>query len=124
MEKESKCPKCSSENIYDDGNSWVCPECSNEWVPGSPALIAENSESQDSESQDIVIRDANGNTLKSGDSVTVIKELRVKGSSSIVKVGTKVKNIRLMNAGDGHDIACKIEGVGAINLKSEFVKKA
>ena len=73
---------------------------------------------------DGLIRDANGNVLNDGDSVTVIKELKIKGASSVVKVGTKVKNIRLIDAGDGHDISCKIDGIGAINLKSEFVRKA
>lgn len=76
------------------------------------------------EVDDGLIRDSNGNVLTDGDSVTVIKELRIKGSSSVVKVGTKVKNIRLVDGGDGHDIACKIDGIGAINLKSEFVRKA
>jgi protein PhnA len=117
MEKPSHCPSCSSENIYPDGNLWVCPECSHEWNPDSPVNV-------DSEADDNAIRDANGNILVDGDSVTVIKELKIKGASSVVKVGTKVKNIRLTDGGDGHDIACKIDGIGAINLKSEFVKKA
>lgn len=113
------CPKCNSEHIYQDGNLWVCPECAHEWSAftqakdEAPAAIEDNS-----------IRDANGNVLNDGDSVTVIKELKIKGSTSVVKVGTKVKNIRLVDGGDGHDIACKIDGIGAINLKSEFVRKA
>lgn len=119
MSAESNCPKCHSENIYQDGNLWVCPECSHEWAPG--AVVQASSEHSSDES---VVKDAFGNILQDGDSVTVIKELRVKGSSSAVKVGTKVKNIRLNDAGDGHDISCKIDGFGAMNLKSEFVKKA
>ncbi len=105
------CPKCSSEYTYEDGNMFVCPECAHEW-------------SKDAEIQgDVaVIKDAHGNVLLDGDSVTVIKNLKVKGSSSVVKVGTKVKNIRLVE-GD-HDIDCKIDGIGAMKLKSEFVKKA
>lgn len=116
MESQIKCPKCSSENIYEDGNLWICPECGNEWTP---TLTTEKPEELATG-----IRDANGNILADGDSVTVIKELKIKGSSSVVKVGTKVKNIRLVDASDGHDIACKIDGMGAINLKSEFVRKA
>lgn len=118
METEIKCPKCSSENVYEDGNLWICPECSHEWNPLEAKAVVEE------EPQAHVVRDANGNVLNDGDSVTVIKELRIKGSSSVVKVGTKVKSIRLTDAGDGHDIACKIDGIGAINLKSEFVRKA
>ncbi len=106
------CPKCKSEYTYEDGNNLVCPECAHEWNP-SAAEAAEETR---------VWRDANGNELKDGDSVTVIKDLKIKGSSSVVKVGTKVKNIRLID-GD-HDIDCKIDGIGAMQLKSEFVKKA
>lgn len=114
---ESKCPKCNSENVYADGNLWICPECGHEWSQ----FKAENAEE---EQQDQSIRDAHGNVLVDGDSVTVIKDLKIKGSSSVVKVGTKVKNIRLVDSADGHNIACKIDGIGAINLKSEFVKKS
>ena len=110
-----KCPLCGSEHVYQDGNLWVCPECAHEWVPGSAT---------DEESPDASVRDANGNVLNDGDSVSVIKDLKVKGSSLVVKGGTKVKNIRLVDATDGHNIACKIDGIGAMNLKSEFVKKA
>jgi protein PhnA len=92
---------------------YVCPECAHEWSVGS---IAEDLE------QKRVFRDANGNELHDGDSVTVIKDLKVKGTSSVVKVGTKVKGIRLVD-GD-HDIDCKIEGIGSMQLKSEFVRKA
>ncbi len=120
MNTETKCPKCSSENIYFDGTLWNCPECGHEWTSGAGTIEVEAS----GDLQEHVVKDANGNVLSNGDSVTVIKELRIKGSSSVVKVGTKVKNIRLVDGGDGHDIACKIDGIGAINLKSEFVRKA
>lgn len=116
MTDPTNCPKCQSENIYQDGNLWVCPECSNEWSP----LEAKSEEIV----EDTRIKDAHGTVLADGDSVTVIKELKIKGSSSVVKVGTKVKSIRLVDASDGHNIACKIDGLGAINLKSEFVRKA
>lgn len=118
MTDPTNCPKCQSENIYQDGNLWVCPECSHEWTP--QAASAQTEEAVD----DGLIRDANGNVLQDGDTVTVIKDLKVKGSSSVIKVGTKVKNIRLTDGGDGHDIACKIDGFGSMNLKSEFVRKA
>lgn len=118
MQSVSNCPKCSSENIYQDGNLWMCPECSHEWSAlGTEAVVVEQA------APDGLIRDAHGNVLTDGDTVTVIKDLKVKGSSSVVKVGTKVKNIRLGDGGDGHDISCKIEGFGQMNLKSEFVKK-
>ena len=108
-----KCPQCNSEYTYEDGEMYVCPECAHEWSRNAPAAAAE---------EDKVWRDANGNVLQDGDSVTVIKDLKIKGSSAVVKVGTKVKNIRLID-GD-HDIDCKIDGIGAMQLKSEFVKKA
>ena len=111
MEKLPKCPMCGSEYTYEDGNLLVCPECAYEWSLES----AEDTESAK------VVKDANGNILNDGDSITVIKDLKVKGSSSVVKIGTKVKNIRLVD-GD-HDIDCKIDGFGAMKLKSEFVKK-
>jgi len=117
MNAEPKCPKCGSENTYADGALWVCPECSHEWSQLATEVIKEELEGDNS------IRDANGNVLADGDSVTVIKELRIKGSSSVVKVGTKVKNIRLTDGNDGHNISCKIDGIGAMNLKSEFVRK-
>lgn len=110
------CPKCDSENTYQDGSLWICPECSTEWVPSATASKAE-------EASDNQIRDAYGTVLTDGDSVSVVKDLKVKGTSSTVKVGTKVKNIRLVESDDGHNIACKIDGIGAMNLKSEFVKK-
>ena len=108
-----KCPKCNSEYTYEDGSNFVCPECAYEWPK---VTTIDNVELQR------VVRDAVGNVLADGDTVTVIKDLKVKGSSSIVKVGTKVKSIRLVE-GD-HDIDCKIDGIGAMQLKSEFVKKA
>jgi len=119
MDSTSKCPKCGSENIYTDVNLWVCPECAHEW-----SVYAADKEPEGDLEQEPGVRDSNGNILRDGDSVTVIKELKIKGSSSVVKVGTKVRNIRLVDSDDGHDIACKIEGIGSINLKSEFVKKA
>lgn len=117
MNSQTHCPKCNSENIYADGNLWICPECSHEWSAFAKVEVAQE------EVHDGKIRDAHGNVLTDGDSVTVIKDLKIKGSSSVVKGGTKVKNIRLVDGGDGHDIACKIDGIGSINLKSEFVKK-
>lgn len=113
-----QCPQCHSENVYQDGNLWLCPECGHEWVQSAKA------QTEEAPSDAHVIKDAFGNILNDGDTVTLIKELRIKGSNSAIKVGTKVKNIRLMDAGDGHDISCKIDGFGAMNLKSEFVKKA
>lgn len=114
MSDPTECPKCQSPHVYQDGALWICPECAHEW---DPAAQAEAESGQ-------AVRDANGNALADGDSVTVIKDLKVKGSSLVVKGGTKVKNIRLTDGADGHNIACKIDGIGAMNLKSEFVKKA
>ncbi|BAO29494.1 zinc ribbon domain-containing protein YjdM [Sulfuritalea hydrogenivorans] len=111
MSSLPKCPQCSSEFTYEDGENYVCPECAHEWPKQAAASTDEGR----------VIRDSNGNVLQDGDTVTVIKDLKIKGSSSVVKVGTKVKNIRLVD-GD-HDIDCKIDGIGAMSLKSEFVKK-
>lgn len=103
------CPQCNSSYTYQDGNLYICPECGHEWAD------------MPEETDEKVVKDANGNVLQDGDTVTVIKDLKVKGSSLVVKVGTKVKNIRLVE-GD-HDIDCKIDGIGAMQLKSEFVKK-
>lgn len=111
MSKLPNCPKCNSEYTYEDGSMLICPECSHEWS------LQEDTE----DSGEKVIKDANGNVLQDGDTVTVIKDLKVKGTSLVVKIGTKVKNIRLVD-GD-HDIDCKIDGFGAMKLKSEFVKK-
>ncbi len=109
-----KCPKCGSEYVYEDGSLLICPECGYEFT-------AESLEEQEA---GLVVKDANGNILQDGDTVTVIKDLKVKGSSSGIKVGTKIKNIRLVESSDGHNIDCKVPGVGAIKLKQEFVKKA
>ena len=109
------CPKCNSEYTYQDGDLLICPECANEWKEGEVSQA-------DAEQ---LIKDAHGTVLTDGDSVTVIKDLKVKGSSSVIKVGTKVKTIRLVpDASDGHNIDCKIDGFGQMKLKSEFVKKA
>lgn len=105
------CPKCQSEYTYENGTLLVCPECGHEWT------VTDAAEAEEAK----VVKDANGNILQDGDSVTVIKDLKVKGSSSALKMGTKVKNIRLVD-GD-HNIDCKIDGFGAMQLKSEFVKK-
>ena len=112
MSELPSCPQCKSEYVYEDGNMYVCPECAYEWSKEGEAESAGNA---------LVVTDANGNTLNDGDTITVIKDLKVKGSSSVVKVGTKVKNIRLVD-GD-HNIDCKIDGIGPMKLKSEFVKK-
>jgi len=113
MSELPKCPECGSEYTYEDGALLICPECAHEWSREEDAGGSDDER---------VIHDANGNVLNDGDTVTVIKDLKVKGSSSVVKVGTKVRNIRLVD-GD-HDIDCKIVGIGAMKLKSEFVKKA
>jgi protein PhnA len=113
MSSLPKCPKCSSEYTYEDGAMYVCPECAHEWPREAAEESAESAR---------VVRDAFGNVLNDGDTVTVIKDLKIRGSSSVVKVGTKVRNIRLVE-GD-HDIDCRIDGIGAMQLKSEFVKKA
>ena len=113
MSNPPPCPQCNSQFVYRDGEQHVCPECAHEWSALAPTQSAEAAQ---------VFKDAFGNVLVDGDAVTVIKDLKVKGSSSVVKVGTKVKNIRLV-AGD-HDIDCRIDGIGAMKLKSEFVKKA
>ncbi|OAT48547.1 zinc ribbon domain-containing protein YjdM [Proteus hauseri] len=105
------CPKCNSEYTYEDGAMYVCPECAHEWNDSEPVV----------ESDELVVKDANGNLLADGDAVTVIKDLKVKGSSTMLKIGTKVKGIRLVE-GD-HNIDCKIDGFGQMKLKSEFVKK-
>jgi len=111
MSELPNCPNCNSEYTYEDRTMYMCPECAHEWLQ---EVVTEGEEGR-------VINDANGNRLNDGDTVSVIKDLKVKGSSSVVKVGTKVKNIRLVD-GD-HDIDCKVPGIGAMKLKSEFVKK-
>ena len=111
MSELPPCPKCGSEYTYQDRDLFICPECAHEWS-GNESTVEEAG---------LEVRDSNGNLLSDGDTVTVIKDLKVKGSSSVVKVGTKVKNIRLVD-GD-HNIDCKIPGIGSMALKSEFVKK-
>jgi len=108
-----KCPACNSEYTYEDGLLYICPECAHEW---------NRAETTAGEATDTGVRDAHGNQLQDGDTVSVIKDRKVKGSSAVVKVGTRVKNIRLVE-GD-HNIDCKIDGIGAMQLKAEFVKKA
>lgn len=106
------CPNCNSSYTYEDGNLYMCPECSHEWsISEAP-----------SNTETLLVKDAHGQVLNDGDTISVIKDLKVKGSSLVVKVGTKVKNIRLVD-GD-HNIDCKIDGIGPMKLKSEFVKKA
>lgn len=114
MDNYPNCPKCNSEYTYEDGNLFICPECGHEWTKADQAAAEEAS----------IIRDVNGNELHDGDSVTIVKTMKVKGSSDDLKIGTKVKNIRLIPDGpDGHDIECKIDGFGAMYLKSSIVKK-
>ena len=112
MSELPNCPQCQSSYTYQDGELLICPECAHEWSPAG----------EEAAGSDFIVKDANGNLLQDGDSVTVIKDLKVKGSSLVVKVGTKVKNIRLVDS--DHNIDCKIDGIGAMKLKSEFVKKA
>ncbi len=113
MSSLPKCPKCNSEYSYEDGNMLICPECAHEWS---------KDETADTDEAERVYKDANGTVLNDGDTVTVIKDLKVKGTSSVVKVGTKVKGIRLVDA--DHDIDCKVPGIGPMKLKTQFVKKA
>jgi len=108
------CPKCNSEYTYEDGDLFICPECAHEWPKNS-------SETTTAEDQ-LIIRDANGNILVDGDNVTVVKDLKIKGTSSVIKVGTKAKIVRIVE-GD-HDLDCKVDGMGAMMLKSSVVKKA
>lgn len=110
------CPQCNSEYTYEDGSLLICPECGKEWT--------RQADSENIVDEDLV-RDAHGNVLEDGDSVTIVKDLKIRGSSSVIKMGTRVKNIRLIDGDDhdGHDIDCKIDGFGAMKLKSEFVKK-
>lgn len=115
MDSDLKCPECGSPDSYFDGSLQICPACFHEWNPYAVAPASDSGE--------VAVKDANGTVLQDGDSVSVIKDLKVKGSSSVVKVGTKVKNIRLVESADGHNIDCRIDGFGAMKLKSEFVKK-
>jgi protein PhnA len=117
MENIPNCPKCDSEYTYEEGSLYVCPMCAHEWNKDTV-------ESKEEVETGLVVKDANGNILADGDSVTVIKDLKVKGSSNGIKVGTKIKTIRLVEGNDGHNIDCKVLGIGQIKLKQEFVKKA
>ncbi|MER5640621.1 zinc ribbon domain-containing protein YjdM [Kitasatospora sp. NPDC002227] len=110
------CPVCACEYTYEMNDLLVCPECAHEWAPGEGAAAAGAGER--------VVKDSVGNVLSDGDTVTVVKALKVKGSASGIKAGTKVRNIRLVDGVDGHDIDCRIEGFGAMQLKSSVVKKA
>ncbi|MFC4603047.1 zinc ribbon domain-containing protein YjdM [Rhodococcus kronopolitis] len=110
------CPQCSCEYTYEMGPLLVCPECAHEWAPASDADPAG--------AEDGVIRDAVGNVLADGDTVTVIKTLKVKGSPTGIKAGTKVRNIRLVDGVGDHDIDCKVDGIGPMQLKSSVVRKA
>ena len=112
MNELPSCPLCNCEYTYEMGSLLVCPECAHEWTA-----------SVDSVEEEAVIKDAVGNVLQDGDTVTIIKDLKVKGSSTAIKVGTKVRNIRLVNGPDGHDIDAKVDGFGSMNLKSSVVKK-
>jgi len=114
MENIPNCPKCESEFTYEEGSLFICPMCAYEWSKDAVEEVEAG----------LVVRDANGNILEEGDNVTVIKDLKVKGSSDGIKVGTKIKGIHLVEGTDGHNIDCKVPGVGAIKLKQEFVKKA
>lgn len=113
MQEFPACPKCQCEYTYEDGDTIICPECAHEWPKNSAS----------SEESATVIKDAHGAILSDGDSVVVIKDLKLKGSSAVIKGGTKVKNIRLNYTSD-HNLDCKVDGIGAMGLKSEFVKKA
>ncbi|MAS95414.1 MAG: alkylphosphonate utilization protein [Verrucomicrobiales bacterium] len=111
-----KCPECDSEFAYPDGTLFVCPDCGHEWS-------AEDGDGTVASEDDGAIKDAHGNVLETGDTVKLTKDLKVKGTSTTLKIGTKVKNIRLVESSDGHNIDCKVDGIGQMKLKSEFVKK-
>lgn len=113
MSELPNCPKCNSEYTYDDGTLFICPECAHEWEKEAAA---------NDTAEERVVKDAHGSVLADGDSVVIIKDLKIKGSSAVVKIGTKVKSIRL--ASGDHNIDCKIPGIGPMGLKSEFVKKS
>jgi protein PhnA len=111
MQNLPECPKCQSQYVYEDNSLLICPECAYEWQAGET----------DDDTDKLIVKDSNGSLLQDGDVVTVIKDLKLKGSSQVIKVGTKVKSIRLVE-GD-HDIDCKVDGIGPMKLKSQFVKK-
>ena len=112
MQELPNCPKCNCEYTYEDGDLIVCPDCAHEFS------------ASDVEEKELTVKDANGATLVTGDDVTVVKDLKLKGSSTVIKVGTKIKNIRIVESSDDHNIDCKITGVGAIKIKQIFVKKS
>ena len=114
MEELPNCPKCQGQYTYEDGSLLICPECAHEW----------SADESSQEDEEFTVKDSNGATLRSGDDITIIKDLKVKGSSSVVKVGTKVKNIRLVESAIDHNIDCKIPGVGAIKITPKYVKKS
>jgi len=114
MEELPNCVKCGSDLTYQDGHLYICPECAHEWTTDSE---------QEEVLKESVVKDAHGNILKDGDSVTIIKDIKVKGTSSVIKVGVKVKDIHLVEEVDGHNIDAKVKGFGRMMLKSEFVKK-
>lgn len=121
MSELPKCPECDSEYAYENGTGLACPDCAHEWIPED---IPENASEGSNED---VVKDANGNILENGDAVKLTKDLKVGGTSSSISKGTKIRNIRVLTGDrvvDGHDIDCKVDGVGAIKLKSNFVKKA
>lgn len=115
MESLPKCVKCGSEYTYKDGNLYICPECAHEWSADGEV---------EGEVDAFIVKDAHGNILQDGDSVTIIKDIKVRGTSSVIKVGVKVKSIRIVNGADGHNIDAKVPGFGPMMLKSEFVKKS
>jgi len=115
MEHLPPCAKCGSELTYEDGNLYICPECSHEWMKDAEQEEGKN---------DLIVKDAHGNILHDGDHVTIIKDIKVKGTSSVIKVGVKVKGIRLVEEVNGHNIDAKVPGFGSMMLKSEFVKKS
>ncbi len=118
MSEIPNCPECQSEYTYENGPLLACPDCGHEWTPGEKCA---SDDSEDTQSD--IVKDAHGNVLENGDAVKLTKDLKVKGTSTTLKIGTKVKSIRLTPGAD-HDIDCKIDGIGAMKLKSEFVKKA
>ena len=115
MTESPKCPKCDFEYTYENGNFYVCPECSHEWPIEAESEVDDLS---------FVVKDAHGQVLQEGDNVTVIKDIKVKGASSAMKVGLKIKGIHLVEGPDGHNIEVKAKGFGQLYLKSEFVKKS
>ncbi len=114
LEQLPNCPKCASVHVYEDRELFICPECAYEW----------STNELNQEDEEFTVKDSNNMTLRSGDDVTVIKDLKVKGSSSVIKVGTKIKNIKLVESADDHNIDCKISGVGAIKITPKYVKKS